>query len=977
MNCPKNYLTGICSRCISASLLLIFLRFFCLALQAGPVPQFAFSIDSAQIPGGMWPVSLGIGPTGSVYVASVSSVVKLAPNGAYSMRWGTQGTGPGQFSGPGPFAFDQAGDIYVADSYNDRIEKFDSGANFLTAWGSYGTGPGQFDYPEGLAVDSSGRVYVADSFNSRIEVFASSGAFLRSFGSIGTNDGQFWFSGVTAIDSSNNVYVVDFPGGSYDNFRVQKFDASGAFLTQWASRGPNPNPAGGLQVPGIATDSANNVYVVDGANNNVQKFTSDGVFLGLWGSYGTGPGEFNNPMGIAIDPSGNYIYVADYYNARINVFAYAPLAPVIYQSPTNQTLPAGSTLTLAVGAFGAQPLTYQWQFQGTNLPAATNAALVITNVSLAASGSYAVLASNALGTARSTDASITVLPVIVTTLPATGISATGAVLNGSVALGSNPSSAWFEWGSNSGYGNIAGLTNLNANTNVALSLAFTNLSGTPIYHYRLAGSNSLGVVYGQDAQFQVGLKPAVITLPVRPVAPDSVVLNASVNPEARDTSSFFRWGISNPYAHTTPTNQIGSGITPVPVQNLITGLTSGFIYTVQAVAANELGTVSGAIVNFIAPPWSLLPVPPQQVWSAIATSADGSRLASVAPDGRICVSVDSGMNWTSNAIPNQAWQGITMSADGRRLIAVADAGLSGLAGSAYFSTNFGNTWAKAAGPDHNWHAVASSADGLKVAGVDAAGQHVLTSTNGGLKWATNSPTISASWSTIASSADGLKLIVGAGGVDFTTNGPLYTSTDAGLSWASNNLANQYWRSVASSADGQTLAAAVGGRQSGPIYVSTNAGVSWTLTSAPVTNWQCVTISADGAKLAAIVRVEARPVFTSTNWGLSWQPQTLPQAIWSAIVSSADGARLYAAGDQNIFTLQMSPTPLVKPRIAGSQLYLSWIIPSAPFVLQQATDLSASDWTNRTASPATVFSNLHYQVQIPALGQRGFYRLKGQ
>ena len=975
MNYPKNYLTGICSRCISASVLLIFLKFLYPAIQAGPLPQFAFSINSAQVPGGMWPTSLGIGSTGSVYVAaSVSSVIKLAPNGDYSMRWGTQGAGPGQFSGPGPFAFDQAGNVYVADSYNDRIEKFDSSANFLTAWGSYGTGPGQFDYPEGLAVDSSGQVYVADSFNSRIEVFTSSGAFLRSFGSIGTNDGQFWFSGVTTIDSSNNVYVVDFPGGSYDNFRVQKFDASGAFLTQWASKGPNPNPSAGLQVGGIATDPANNVYVVDGANNNVQKFTRDGIFVGLWGSYGTGPGQFNDPMGIAIDPTGNYVYVADYYNARINVFAYAPLAPVIYQSPTNQTVPAGIILTLEVGAFGAQPLTYQWQFQGTNLPAATNAMLVISNVSLAASGSYAVFASNALGTARSSDASITVLPAIVTTLPATGISATGAVLNGSVALGSNPSSAWFEWGPDNGYGNITGLTNLYANTRAALSLALTNLSGTPIYHYRLAGSNSLGVVYGQDAQFQVGLKPAVITLPARPVALDSVVLNASVNPEARDTVSFFRWGISNPYAHSTPTNQIGSGTMPVPVQSLITGLTSGFIYAVQAVASNELGTVSGAIVNFIAPPWYLLPVPSQEVWNSIATSADGSRLASVAFNARVCMSADSGMTWTSNTIPNQAFQGITMSADGSRLVVVADAGAGG---AAYFSTNYGNTWAKAAGPDRGWHAVASSADGLRVAGVDHVGQHVLTSTNGGLNWATNSPTVSANWSTIASSADGMKLIVGAGGVDFTTNGPLYGSVNAGLSWVSNNLPNQYWRSVASSADGQTLAAAVGGRHSGPIYVSTNAGVSWALTSAPVTNWQSVTISADGSKLAAVVRVAANPIFTSTNWGQSWQSQTLPQAIWSAVVSSADGARLYASGDQHIFTLRTSPAPLLETRIADSQLFLSWLIPSEPFLLQQAFDLSAADWTNLTASPATVFSNLHYQVQVPATGQSGFYRLKGQ
>ena len=64
--------------------------------------------------------------------------------------------------------------MYVADSYHDRVQKFDSSGNFITAWGSDGSGAGQFDNPTGLAVDSQGNVYVADLGNDRVQVWAPS-----------------------------------------------------------------------------------------------------------------------------------------------------------------------------------------------------------------------------------------------------------------------------------------------------------------------------------------------------------------------------------------------------------------------------------------------------------------------------------------------------------------------------------------------------------------------------------------------------------------------------------------------------------------------------------------------------------------------------------------------------------------------------------------------------------------------------------
>jgi tripartite motif-containing protein 71 len=69
-------------------------------------------------------------------------------------------------------ATDGSGNVYVADSSNDRIQKFDASGAFLTTWGSLGSGNGQFNFPLGVATDGSGNVYVADSGNNRIQKFA-------------------------------------------------------------------------------------------------------------------------------------------------------------------------------------------------------------------------------------------------------------------------------------------------------------------------------------------------------------------------------------------------------------------------------------------------------------------------------------------------------------------------------------------------------------------------------------------------------------------------------------------------------------------------------------------------------------------------------------------------------------------------------------------------------------------------------------
>jgi len=107
----------------------------------------------------------------TVFLISTMITVAYAEEYIFILKWGSQGTGDGQFFWPYGVSVDVAGDVYVADTVNDRVQKFNSSGDFILKWGSSGYGDGQFDSPFDVAVDGSGDVYVADCVNSRIQKF--------------------------------------------------------------------------------------------------------------------------------------------------------------------------------------------------------------------------------------------------------------------------------------------------------------------------------------------------------------------------------------------------------------------------------------------------------------------------------------------------------------------------------------------------------------------------------------------------------------------------------------------------------------------------------------------------------------------------------------------------------------------------------------------------------------------------------------
>lgn len=265
------------------------------------------------------PVGVTVDQDGNVYVMDSQNnrVQKFDRNGDFISMWGSQGDGEGQFQNAssrgwvGRMAVDTQGNIYVLDVYNFRIQKFDSSGNYQSQSGARGTGDGEFSlFPFDIAVDAQDNVYVCESGAAhRVQKFDANGKFLLAWGQLGYKDGEF-SQGDTctlAIDPTGNVLVADNSG------RIQKFDASGHFLSKLILP-----PINNISVSpwNIAVDNRGNIYVGDAAQALIAKLDSEGQVLASWN---IGEATATDIQDIAVDAEGN-IYTSDPVNNTVKKF---------------------------------------------------------------------------------------------------------------------------------------------------------------------------------------------------------------------------------------------------------------------------------------------------------------------------------------------------------------------------------------------------------------------------------------------------------------------------------------------------------------------------------------------------------------------------------------------------------------------------------------------------------------------------------
>jgi uncharacterized protein (TIGR03437 family) len=297
------------------------------------------------------PSGVAVDSAGNLYIADTNNQsIRKVSGGLITTMAGNQtsgysgDTGPAtnaQLNGPWGVAVDSVGDLYIADTNNQRIRKVSNGVISTVAGnGTHGfsgdNGPAasaQLSNPCGLAMDSLGGLYIADSSNNRIRKV--SGGVITTVAGNGTpgfsgdngpaTSAHLAYPQGVAVDSAANLYIAD-----YGNNRVRR--VSNAVITTVAGNGTpgfsgDSGPATSAQLAnpeGVAVDSAANLYIADTSNSRIRK-VSNGVIATVAGngtvgfSGDNGPptsAQLANPWGVAVDSAAN-LYIADYGNNRI------------------------------------------------------------------------------------------------------------------------------------------------------------------------------------------------------------------------------------------------------------------------------------------------------------------------------------------------------------------------------------------------------------------------------------------------------------------------------------------------------------------------------------------------------------------------------------------------------------------------------------------------------------------------------------
>jgi len=170
---------------------------------------------------------------------------------------------------------------------------------------------------KGIAVAPDNSIYIADTGNNRILHVGTDYQLLNSWGVEGSSPGEFSQPWGVAVDQDGNVYVTD-----TWNHRIQKFTADGDFITTWGSYGLTDAPDTFWGPRGIVIDNQGNVLITDTGNKRVIVFNSEGEFIQEFGTTGYQLGEFDEPVGLAVSPIDNTLFVADTWNQRIQAFSY-------------------------------------------------------------------------------------------------------------------------------------------------------------------------------------------------------------------------------------------------------------------------------------------------------------------------------------------------------------------------------------------------------------------------------------------------------------------------------------------------------------------------------------------------------------------------------------------------------------------------------------------------------------------------------
>ncbi len=481
---------------------------------------------------------------------------------------------------------------------------------------------------EGVAVDAaSGNTYVAES-GGVVDVFdTASGTQLAPLDSSLTPAPHTFGGGqvkVAANDATGEVYVVD----STDDV-VDVFDSLGNYVCQITGRAApsasecngvagSDTPAHGFNAPGgIAVDQATGrVYVVDADNGVVDVFSSGGAYLPSSSlSLALIEGGYYAPLvrAIAVDDANGHVYLADSGGVVVDEFGASGEFLAKWHGANT---PAGSFGGgyVSVAANDASGQVYVTDSEHGVTDVFDSSGGYLTQFGKSFEGSKVTAVDQASGRVYVSDNApavevfgpSVVIPDV-TTGAASGVLPTGATLNGSV----NPdaiqlSDCHFEYGTDISYGRsapcvpAAGAIPADSSEH-AVRAALAGLAPGTTYHFRLAATNANGANTGADATFATPPPPSIEGAAALNVTGSSADLTARVNPNGYDTTYRFEWGLSTGYGHSVPVpdGDVGSGVSGVPVDVHVSGLSADMTYHWRVVAQSANGTTMTGDHTFI------------------------------------------------------------------------------------------------------------------------------------------------------------------------------------------------------------------------------------------------------------------------------------------------------------------------------------------------------------------------------------------
>jgi DNA-binding beta-propeller fold protein YncE len=211
--------------------------------------------------------------------------------------WGQSGRGAGELQGPAAIAIGPDGRVYVADTGNGRVQEFDRAGKLRREWKTAFVGP------RGIAVGPGGQVFVADTGNDRIVRFSADGAMQREWGGRGAEPGQLSNPMGLAVAADGKVFVCDNGNG-----RMQVFDRDGRSPRSFAVAGWKREA---FSEPQVALDKEGSPWVTVPLEKEVRHYSADGILVKTIRAADLPGASFERPMGIAVTPSGDVVFVSD------------------------------------------------------------------------------------------------------------------------------------------------------------------------------------------------------------------------------------------------------------------------------------------------------------------------------------------------------------------------------------------------------------------------------------------------------------------------------------------------------------------------------------------------------------------------------------------------------------------------------------------------------------------------------------------